>query len=110
MGGGDTEMLYASLWQVNLEKYGLHEASVIAAKLFEKGVYPPAGVEIIGQWVTTQGRGITIFKCEDPLAVLTEGNVFELEKPGYWKNVWIRSGSNPDARTPFSQTSPIPTA
>jgi len=78
-------MLYASLWQVNNDKYSLHESAVIAAKLFEKGAYPPPGVEIIGQWVTTQGRGITIFKCEDPLAVLTEGNVFELEKPGYWK-------------------------
>ena len=78
-------MLYASLWQVNKDRHSLHEAGGIAAKAFEKGVYPPKGVEIIGQWVTTQGRGITIFKAEDPVAVLEEGNVFEYEKPGFFK-------------------------
>ena len=85
MGGGDNDMLFASLWKVNIEKCSLKEASMAAAKMFEKEVYPPKGVEIIGQWVTTQGRGITIFEAEDPEAVLMEGDVIELEKTGLFK-------------------------
>ncbi len=86
MGGGDKEVLFASLWQVNVEKHSPQEAAAIAAKAFEKGIYPPKGVEIVGQWLTTQGRGITIFKAEDPGAVLMEGDVFGIEKSGFFKH------------------------
>jgi len=86
MGGGDTEMLYASFWQANYEKYPVHECAVICAKMVEKGVYPPPGVEIIGQWLSTGGRGVTIFKAKDQVAALNEYYVWELEKPGFFKH------------------------
>ena len=78
-------MLCITYWELN-EDADVGKIVALAAELTQKGVYPPKGVKVIGQYITAGNWGVTIYEAENEKAVFDEVNVWRVAYgPGVFK-------------------------
>jgi hypothetical protein len=63
----------------------------VAAKLMEKGLYPPEGVEILGWYICPGGKGVTITESKtiDPAVAFKSWLVWVQEMTGFFESYEI---------------------
>jgi hypothetical protein len=78
-------MLCITYWELS-EDADFSKIGDIAAELNQKGIYPPKGINVIGQYMTAGNWGVTIYEAENEKAVYDEVNVWRVAfGPGFFK-------------------------
>lgn len=57
-------MISVTFWTLN-PGIGPSKIAEVAAKLMEKGLWPPKGAKVLGWYICPGGRGVTIMESED---------------------------------------------
>jgi hypothetical protein len=60
---GFSNMIWVTFWTLN-PSLPPSKVAEVAAKLTEKGLYPPKGTKILGWYICPGGRGVTISESE----------------------------------------------
>jgi len=63
----------------------------VAAKLMEKGLFPPEGMEVIGWYICPGGKGVTITESKtiDPAVAFRNWLIWVQEMTGFFKSYEI---------------------
>ena len=57
-----------------------------AAEMMQKGMYPPEGIKLVGNYVSAGGNwGVTVYEAESEEAAYKEANVWRVHTPGFFK-------------------------
>jgi hypothetical protein len=60
---GFSNMIWVNFWTLNAG-LGPEKIAEVAAKLMEKGLFPPKDMKILGWYICPGGRGVTITESE----------------------------------------------
>jgi len=81
-----TTLKIVGFWKIS-SKISPAKTAEIAAKLLEKGLYPPEGMEIVEWLICPGGRGVIVAEVPDEMAALSSWLVWENAEPGYFEYI-----------------------
>lgn len=75
-----------TFWKLN-PNIGPENIAKVAAKIMEKGLFPPEGMEILGWYICPGGKGVTITESKtiDPAVAFKNWLVWVQEMTGFFE-------------------------
>ena len=75
-----------TFWKLN-PSIGPENIAKVAAKIMEKGLFPPEGMEILGWYICPGGKGVTITESKtiDPAVAFKNWLVWVQEMTGFFE-------------------------
>lgn len=75
-----------TFWKIN-QSIGPENVAKVAAKIMEKGLFPPEGMEILGWYICPGGKGVTITESKtiDPAVAFKNWLVWVQEMTGFFE-------------------------
>ncbi len=75
-----------TFWKIN-PKFGPEEIAKVAAKIMEKGLFPPEGTDVLGWYICPGGKGVTITESKtiDPAQAFKNWLVWVQEKTEFFE-------------------------
>jgi hypothetical protein len=79
-----------AFWKLN-QNVPPENLAKVAAKIMEKGLFPPEGMEILGWYICPGGRGVTISESKtiDPAVAFKNWLVWVQEMTGFFESYEI---------------------
>jgi hypothetical protein len=79
-----------TFWKLN-QNVPPENLAKVAAKIMEKGLFPPEGMEILGWYICPGGRGVTISESKtiDPAVAFKNWLVWVQEMTGFFESYEI---------------------
>ena len=76
-----------TFWKLN-PNIGPENIAKVAAKIMEKGLFPPEGMEILGWYICPGGKGVTITESKtiDPAVAFKNWLVWVQEMTGFFES------------------------